>query len=101
MSYNQLLQTTKVPLDITYLGDSCEGFTSTMLLPTSNVVKNNDPIQLNGNMESFTQLNYSSVHDFTVIRGYNTKINDSIETDIPDISDVKDTTIMALNQQLP
>ena len=46
-------------------------------------------------MESFTQRNYSSVHDITV-----TKINDSIKTDIPDIPDIKDTTIMALNQQL-
>ena len=34
----------KHPLDITYLGDSCEGFTSTMLLPASNVIKINDPI---------------------------------------------------------
>ena len=39
--YKQL----KYPLDITYLGDSCEGFTATMLLPASNVVKNNDLIQ--------------------------------------------------------
>ena len=38
--YKQL----KYPLDITYLGDSCEGFTSTMLLPASNVVRNDDPI---------------------------------------------------------
>ena len=38
--YKQL----KYPLDITYLGDSCKGFISTMLLPTSNVVKNDDPI---------------------------------------------------------
>ena len=64
MPYNQLLQTTKTP--ITYLGDSCEWFTSIMLLPASNVVKNNDPIQLHGNMGSLTQLNYTSVHDFTV-----------------------------------
>ena len=54
------------PLDITYLGDSCKRFTSTMLLPASNVVKNDDPIQLHGNMGSFMQLNYTSVHDFTV-----------------------------------
>ena len=95
--YKQL----KYPLDITYLGDSCEGFTSTMLLPALNVVKNNDPIQLHGNMELFTQLNYSSVHDFTVFKDITIiKINDSIKTDIPDIPDIKDTTIMVLNQQL-
>ena len=69
----------KYPLDITYLGDSCEGFTSTMLLPASNVVKNNDLIQLHGNMESFTQLNYSSIHAFTVFEDITvTKINDSL-----------------------
>ena len=50
--YKQL----KYPLDITYLEDSCERFTSIMLLPASNVVKNNDPSQLHGNMGSFTQL---------------------------------------------
>ena len=98
--YKQL----KYSLDITYLGDSCEGFTASMLLPASNVVKNNDPIQIHGNMESFTQLNYSSVHDFTVFKDITiTKINDSMGTaipDIPDIPDIKDTTIMALNQQL-
>ena len=95
--YKQL----KYPLDITYRGDSCEGFTATMLLPASNVVKNDDPIQLHGNMESFTQLNYSSVHDFTVFEDITlTKINDSMGTTIPDIPDIKDTTIMSLNQQL-
>ena len=62
------------------------------------MVKNNDPIQLHGTMESFTQLNYSSVHDFTVFEDITvTKINDSIGTTIPDIPDIKDTTIMALN----
>ena len=47
--YKQL----KYPLDITYLGDSCEGFTFTILLPASNVVKINNPIQLHGNTEPF------------------------------------------------
>ena len=88
--YKQL----KYSLDITY-------FTPTMLLPASNVVKYNDLIQLHGNMESFTQLNYSSVHDFTVFEDITvTKTNDSIVTAIPDIPDIKNTTIMALNQQL-
>ena len=94
--YKQL----KYLLDIIYLGESCEGFTSTMLLPASNVVKNDNPIQLHGNMESFTQLNYSSVHDFTVFKDITiTKVN-STGTAIPDIPDIKDTTILSLNQQL-
>ena len=72
-----------------------------MLLPASNVVKNNDPIQLHGNMESFTQLNYSSVHNITVFKDITvTKINDSIGTNSPDIPDIKYTPIMILNQQL-
>ena len=42
-------------------------------------------------MESFTQLNYSSVHDFTVFKDITiTKINDSMGTTIPDIPDIKD-----------
>ena len=73
--YKQL----KYPLDITYLGDSCEGFTSTMLLPASNVVKINDLIQLHGNMESFAQLNDSSVHDFTIFEDITIiKMNDLV-----------------------
>ena len=52
-------------------------------------------------MESLTQLNYLSVHNFTVSKDITiTKINDSMGTTIPDIPDIKDTTIMALNQQL-
>ena len=95
--YKQL----KYPLDITYLGDFYQKFTATMLIPASNLVKNNDPVQLHGNMESFTQLNYSSVHDFTVFKDITkNKINDSMGTTIPDIPDIKDTTIMSLNQQL-
>ena len=94
--YEQL----KYPLDITYLGDSCEGFTATRLLPASSVVKNDDPIQLHGNMESLTQLNYSSVHDFTVFEDITTAKINSMGTTIPDIPDMKDTTIMSLNQQL-
>ena len=72
-----------------------------MLLPASNVVKNNYPIHLHGNMESFTQLNHSSVHNFTVFEDITvTKTNNSIGTTIPDIPDIKDTTIMALNREL-
>ena len=51
-------------------------------------------------MESFTQLNYSSVHDFTVFKDITiTKVN-STGTTILDIPDIKDTTILSLNQQL-
>ena len=72
-----------------------------MLLPTSNVVKNNDPIQLYGNMGLFTQLNYKRVHGFTIFGDITvTKVNNLVETDIPNIHDIKDITITALNQQL-
>ena len=72
-----------------------------MLLPASNVVKNDDPIQLHGNMGSFTQLNYTSVQDFTVFEDITvTKMNGMIKTDISDIPDIKDTTIIALNKLL-
>ena len=91
----------KHPLDITYLGDSCEGFTSTMLLPASNVIKINDPIQLHGNMGSFAQLNYSNVHDFTVFEDITiTKVNISKLSSIPDIPDFTDTTVVNLNKKL-
>ena len=91
----------KHPLDITYLGDSCEGFTSTMLLPASNVIKINDPIQLHGNMGSFVQLNYSNVHNLTVFEDITiTKMNISKPNSIPDILDFVDTTVVNLNKKL-
>ena len=50
-------------------------------------------------MGSFTPLNYTSVHDFTIFEDITvTKMNNSAETDIPNIPDIKDTTIMVLNQ---
>ena len=61
-----------------------------MLLPASNVVKNDEPRPLHGNMGSFMQLNHTSVHDFTVFEDITvTKINGTIKTDISDYLTLK------------
>ena len=53
-------------------------------------------------MEIWNNSHNLTIHDFTVFEDIitETKRNDSIGTDIHDIPDINDTTIMALNQKL-
>ena len=100
-SYIQL----KVPLQIVELKQGCEAFTSNMLItPMNNIqIKTNKAKSLNTNLASrLTNLRYSSVRDFTSMKGLTVAnlTDDELKKIADKFPEITDVTIPELNQKL-